>query len=126
MDQQTAPAKTKIFFPNLDGLRFISFFVVFLYHCYMSFFSYLKQSDPDTFAVIKFLFGHGNLGVNFFFVLSGKLFIDLEDKTLTLQPGQGATISKGVIHRTRAEEKTVMLMVETSQIQPTGDESENR
>ncbi|HSB92378.1 MAG TPA: acyltransferase [Flavitalea sp.] len=73
MDQQTSPAKTKIFFPNLDGLRFISFFVVFLYHCYMSFFSYLKKSDPDTFSIIKLLFGHGNLGVNFFFVLSGFL-----------------------------------------------------
>jgi quercetin dioxygenase-like cupin family protein len=62
----------------------------------------------------------------FFFVLSGKLFIDLEDKVLTLHPGQGATISKGILHRTRAEEKTVMLMVETSEIQPTGDEPENR
>lgn len=57
----------------------------------------------------------------FFFVLEGKLFIDLEDKTIELNPQQGVTISKGVTHRTRAPKKTVMLMVETSKIQPTGD-----
>jgi mannose-6-phosphate isomerase-like protein (cupin superfamily) len=57
----------------------------------------------------------------FFFVLEGKLFIDLEDKTLELGQYQGATISKGIMHRTRAPKKTVMLMVETSEIKPTGD-----
>lgn len=57
----------------------------------------------------------------FFFVLSGKLFVDFEDKTVELNPNQGVTISKGVMHRTRANEKTVMLMVETHAITPTGD-----
>ena len=57
----------------------------------------------------------------FFFVLEGQLLIDLEDKTLTLNPFQGMTISRGVLHRTRAPHKTVMLMVETSAIRPTGD-----
>ncbi len=57
----------------------------------------------------------------FFFVLSGKLFIDLEDRTIELLPNQGVTISRGVLHRTRASEKTVMLMVETKTIVPTGD-----
>jgi mannose-6-phosphate isomerase-like protein (cupin superfamily) len=57
----------------------------------------------------------------FFFVLSGKLLIDLEDHTVELSPNQGMTISKGVVHRTRALQKTVMLMVENSTIQPTGD-----
>lgn len=57
----------------------------------------------------------------FFFVLSGRLFIDLEDKTIELGPNQGTTISKGVMHRPRAPQKTVMLMVETSNIMPTGD-----
>jgi mannose-6-phosphate isomerase-like protein (cupin superfamily) len=56
----------------------------------------------------------------FFFVLEGQLLIDLEDQTLTLNPQQGATISKGVLHRPRAPQKTVMLMVETKSIQPTG------
>src|SRR5689334_17630997 len=57
----------------------------------------------------------------FFFVLSGQLLIDLEDQTIELNPNQGVTISKGVMHRPRAPKKTVMLMVETSAIQPTGD-----
>lgn len=57
----------------------------------------------------------------FFYVISGRLFIDLEDRTLELGPGQGTTITKGVMHRPRAPEKTVMLMVETSAIVPTGD-----
>ncbi|MEZ0326293.1 MAG: cupin domain-containing protein [Fimbriimonas sp.] len=57
----------------------------------------------------------------FFFVLSGRLLIDLEDQTIELGPHQGTTISKGVLHRPRAPEKTVMLMVETSAIVPTGD-----
>ena len=58
----------------------------------------------------------------FFFVLQGQFLIDLEgDKTIELNPGQGVTISKGVMHRPRAPKKTVMLMVETSAIIPTGD-----
>lgn len=57
----------------------------------------------------------------FFFVLEGQLLIDLEDRTIELNPNQGTTISKGVLHRPRAPKKTVMLMVETSAITPTGD-----
>lgn len=57
----------------------------------------------------------------FFFVLEGQLLIDLEDRTIALNPWEGFTISKGIVHRTRALIKTVMLMVETSEIVPTGD-----
>src|SRR5215212_12085491 len=57
----------------------------------------------------------------FFFVVEGQLLIDLEDKTIELNPGQGVTITKGVMHRPRAPKKTVMLMVETKEIAPTGD-----
>jgi mannose-6-phosphate isomerase-like protein (cupin superfamily) len=57
----------------------------------------------------------------FFFVLEGQFLIDLEHETIELNPGQGVTISKGVMHRPRAPKKTVILMVETSSIQPTGD-----
>ncbi len=57
----------------------------------------------------------------FFFVLSGKLYIDLKDQTIELNPNQGVTISKGVPHRPRAPKKTVMLMVETALIDPIGN-----
>ncbi len=57
----------------------------------------------------------------FFFVLQGKLLIDLEDKTITLEPHQGYTVPKGVVHRTRAPERTAVLMVERSSVKPTGD-----
>ncbi len=57
----------------------------------------------------------------FFFVLEGKLFVDLENKTIGLNPGQGVTVTKNVVHRTRSPQKTVMLMVENKNIIPTGD-----
>ena len=57
----------------------------------------------------------------FFYVLEGKLYIDLEDRTVELEKDQGVTITKGIIHRPRAPHKVVMLMVETADIKPTGD-----
>lgn len=57
----------------------------------------------------------------FFFVLQGKLLIDLEDRTIPLDAHQGFTIPRGVIHRTRAPERTAILMVEKGSVQPTGD-----
>ena len=57
----------------------------------------------------------------FFYVLEGKLLIDLEDRTVELAPRQGFVIPKGVVHRTRAIERTVMLMVENAGIVPTGN-----
>ena len=57
----------------------------------------------------------------FFYVVEGRLLIDLEDRTVELAPRQGVVIPKGVMHRPRAPQRTVMLMVETSAIVPTGD-----
>ncbi len=57
----------------------------------------------------------------FFYVVDGRFFIDLEDKTVALGPKQGFTIPKGVVHRTRAPEGAVILMVEGSGVIPTGD-----
>ena len=57
----------------------------------------------------------------FFYVTEGLLLIDLEDRTVELKPGQGLTVPKGVLHRTRAPQRTVILMVETASIDPTGD-----
>ena len=58
----------------------------------------------------------------FFYVVEGELLIDLEGRTVALHPRQGFVIPKGVVHRTRAPKKTVMLMVEGKEIVPTGDE----
>lgn len=57
----------------------------------------------------------------FFFVLEGELYIDIESRTIELKKNQGVTISKGMMHRPRAPKKVVMLMVESSGIKPTGD-----
>jgi mannose-6-phosphate isomerase-like protein (cupin superfamily) len=57
----------------------------------------------------------------FFYVLEGKLFIDLDNRTLELKPRQGVVVPKGVLHRTRAEKRTVMLMVENAGVIPTGN-----
>ena len=59
----------------------------------------------------------------FFFTLNGKLFIDLEGgETVEVNPHQGYVVPKGVVHKTRAPEKSVVLMIETAGIVPTGDE----
>jgi hypothetical protein len=57
----------------------------------------------------------------FFYVVDGRLLIDLEDRIVELQPKQGFVVPKGVRHRTRAPKRTVMLMVERQDIIPTGD-----
>jgi hypothetical protein len=57
----------------------------------------------------------------FFFVLEGRFLIDLEGRTVELGPRQGFVVQKGVVHRTRAPERTVILMVESVGIVPTGD-----
>ena len=57
----------------------------------------------------------------FFFVLNGHFLIDLEGRTVDLLPRQGFVVPKGVRHRTRAPEPTVILMVERADIVPTGD-----
>jgi mannose-6-phosphate isomerase-like protein (cupin superfamily) len=58
----------------------------------------------------------------FFFVLEGHFVIDLEDRSVDLQPQQGFVVPKGVRHRTRAPDRAVILMVENAAIVPTGDE----
>ena len=62
----------------------------------------------------------------FFYVVEGKLIIDLQlerqkDRIVELAPGQGFVVPKGVVHRTRAPQRTVILMVENAGIIPTGD-----
>jgi mannose-6-phosphate isomerase-like protein (cupin superfamily) len=58
----------------------------------------------------------------FFFVLEGQLLLDIEgQETVTLAPHQGYTVPKGVTHRTRSPERSVVLMIESAGVVPTGD-----
>ena len=56
-----------------------------------------------------------------FYVVEGKLLVDLEGRTVELGPRQAFVVPRGVQHRTRAPERTVILMVEGADIVPTGD-----
>jgi len=57
----------------------------------------------------------------FFYVIEGQLLIDLDDRTVSLNPRQGFVVPKSVLHRTRAPQRTVVLMVENAGIIPTGN-----
>ncbi len=57
----------------------------------------------------------------FFYVIEGRLLIDLENRTVRLGPSQGFVVPMGVAHRTRALERTAIMMVEGSTVTPTGD-----
>ena len=69
----------------------------------------------------EFHFHKHDVEDEFFYVVQGRLFIDLEDRTVELSPMQGFTVPKGVVHRTRAPERVVVLMIESAGIAPTGD-----
>lgn len=56
-----------------------------------------------------------------FFIISGRLLLDLPDETITLVPNQAYTVPRTVLHRTRAEERTVVLMVESASVKARGD-----
>jgi mannose-6-phosphate isomerase-like protein (cupin superfamily) len=64
----------------------------------------------------------------FFFVLEGQFVIDLEPAADGVTPGriielrsrEGFVVPRGVRHRTRAPQRSVILMVETAGIVPTG------
>lgn len=64
--------KSKLFFPNLDGLRFLSFVLVFITHCMSVFFPEINKSKWYSKVVLN-IFTSGEIGVSFFFVLSGFL-----------------------------------------------------
>ena len=57
----------------------------------------------------------------FFYVLEGRFIIDLEQRSVDLGPQEGFVVPKSVLHRTRAPQRAVILMVETASIVPTGD-----
>ena len=75
------PFLEESYFPNLDGLRFLCFLSVFFFHSFHTEYEYINESSIYYF-VKSILFKNGNLGVNFFFVLSGFLitFLLLREK----------------------------------------------
>jgi mannose-6-phosphate isomerase-like protein (cupin superfamily) len=57
-----------------------------------------------------------------FVVLDGELLLDVEGRgTIALGKHLGYTVPKGVVHRTRAPTKTIVLMIEAATVTPTGD-----
>jgi len=56
-----------------------------------------------------------------FYVIEGKLFVDLEDRSEEIDPGQMITIPKNVRHRTRAHSRTIILCFESASNVITGD-----
>ena len=57
----------------------------------------------------------------FFYVVDGRFLIDLEGRSVELRPGQGFLVPRGVMHCTRAPERSVVLMIEAATVRPTGD-----
>lgn len=72
--------KGSIYFPNLDSLRFLAFFVVFINHVVATL-GHKTSNTTITYIKSNFLL-NGDLGVNFFFVLSGFLitFLLIKEK----------------------------------------------
>ena len=64
-----------IHFPNLDGLRFLAFFVVFINHVVATM-GHKTTNEFISKIKTEYLL-NGDLGVNFFFVLSGFLVSNL-------------------------------------------------
>ena len=61
---------------------------------------------------------------DFFYVLSGRLVIDLRDRSVELGPGELFVVPRGVEHRPRAEEETHILLIEPAGTPNTGDSTE--
>lgn len=70
----------------------------------------------------EFHWHHHDEEDEFFYVVEGRFLIDLEEaRTVELGPNQAFTVPRGVVHRTRAPERTVILMFEGAGVVPTGD-----
>ena len=61
----------------------------------------------------------------FFYVISGELFIELKDQTLQLKTGEFVVIPKGVDHKPYAPEEVHVLLFEPATTLNTGNVSNN-
>ena len=58
----------------------------------------------------------------FFYVAEGRLLVDIDGgDTIDLRPGQACVVPAGMVHRTRAPVRSVILMAEAAEVRPTGD-----
>ncbi len=48
-----------------------------------------------------------------FYVIEGKLFVDLGNKTEEINPGEMITVPKNIKHRTRSKKRTLILCFES-------------
>ena len=56
-----------------------------------------------------------------FLVLDGRLSIEMEDRTVTLQAGELFVVPKGVRHNPVADDECLLMLVERKSTQHTGD-----
>lgn len=71
----------------------------------------------------EFHWHHHDKEDEFFYAVDGRFLIDLEEegRSVELLPRQGFAVPRGVVPRTRAPERTVILMFEGAGVVPTGD-----
>ncbi len=58
----------------------------------------------------------------FFFVVKGKIFIDLERESIELKEGEGYLVKRGTRHRSRSEKPAYVLLVEPIKTKTKGEE----
>ena len=56
-----------------------------------------------------------------FMVIKGQLLLELEDKTVVVNPGEFYTVPRGVEHKPTAREETHLLLFEPLETKHTGD-----
>lgn len=56
-----------------------------------------------------------------FFVLKGLFGVETQKEAVELGPNQGYMVPRGIMHITRALERSVILMIEAETVKPTGD-----
>ena len=85
----------------------------------------IAEVDDDYVKVAKVhgTFGwHAHAGEDeLFVVLDGRLDIEMEASTVTLGPGELYVVPKGVRHNPRADEVTLVMLIEKKSTLHTGD-----
>ena len=85
----------------------------------------IAEVDDDYVKVAKVhgTFGwHAHAGEDeLFVVLDGRLHIEMEASTVTLGPGELYVVPKGVRHNPRADEVTLVMLIEKRSTLHTGD-----